>query len=80
MAAAFLVKGLHWKELMRVAFFGTGQGGSIRCKHIVRGQHISQIKAMLLGQVDSVFSHIKAQQATSGTSAATYKLMEPHWF
>ena len=54
------------------------QLGSIRCKHIVRWQHLSQIKARLLWLVKNVFSTIKTQQATSGTCAATYKLMEPH--
>ena len=53
--------------------------GSIRCKHIAREQHLSQIKARLLWLDENVFSPIKTQQATSGTSAATYKLMEPHW-
>ena len=52
--------------------------GSIRCKHIVRWQHLSQIKAILLWLDENVFSPIKTQQATSRTSAATYKLMEPH--
>ena len=55
------------------------QLGSIRCKQIVRWQHLSQIKARLLWLVENVFSPIKTQQATSGTSAATNKLMEPHW-
>ena len=48
------------------------QLGSIRCKHIVRWQHLSRIKARLLWLVENVFSPIKTQQATSGTSAATY--------
>ena len=52
--------------------------GSIRCKHIAREQHLSQIKARLLRLVENVFSPIKMQQATSGTNAATYTLMEPH--
>ena len=52
--------------------------GSITCKNIVRGQHLSPIKARLLWLVENVFSPIKMQQATSGTSAATYELMEPH--
>ena len=53
--------------------------GCIGCKYIARWQHLSQIKATLLWPVENVFSPIKTQQATSGTNAATYKLMEPHW-
>ena len=53
--------------------------GRIGCKYIARWQHLSQIKAGLLWLVENVFSTIKTQQATSGTNAATYKLMEPHW-
>ena len=53
--------------------------GSIRCKHVVRGQHLSQIKARLLWLVENVLSPIKTQQPKSGTSAATYRLMEPQW-
>ena len=52
--------------------------GSVRCKHIVRWQHLSQIKVMLLWLDENVFSLIKTQQATYRTSAAAYKLMEPH--
>ena len=74
LAAAFLVG----KVLAYLKYFNLLEWGSIRCKHIVKGQRISQIKARLLGQVENVFSHIKTQQATSGTSAAIYKLMEPH--
>ena len=58
--------------------FSLLQSGFIRCKHIVRWQHLSRIKARLLWLVENVFSPIKMQQATSGTSAATYELMEPH--
>ena len=46
---------------------------------MVRGLHLSQIKARLLGPVEDVFSQINMQQATSGTSAATYKLIEPYY-
>ena len=53
--------------------------GSIKCKHIVRWQHLSRIKARLYWLVENDFFPIKTQQATSGTSAATYELMEPHW-
>ena len=53
--------------------------GSIRGKHIVRGQHLSQIKARLLWLVENVISQIKTQQAISRTSAATDKLMETLW-
>ena len=53
--------------------------GSIRCKHVVRWQHLSRIKAKLLWLFENVLSPIKKQQATSRTSAATYKLMEPHY-
>ena len=52
--------------------------GSIRCKHIVRRQQLSQRKARLLWLVENAFSPIAVQQLTSGTSAATHKLMEPH--
>ena len=51
------------------------QLGSIRCKPIVRWQHLSRIKARLLWLAENVISPIKTQQATSGTSAATYKVM-----
>ena len=57
----------------------SSQWGSIRCKHVVRGQHLSQIKARLLWLVENVLSPIKTQQPKSGTSAATYRLMEPQW-
>ena len=40
--------------------------GSIRWKHVVRGQNLSQIKARLLWQVENVLSLIKTQQPTSG--------------
>ena len=53
--------------------------GSIRCKHIVRWQYLSQIKARLFGLVENIFFQLKMLQAKSGTSAATYDLMEPHW-
>ena len=49
--------------------------GSIRCKHVARWQHLSLIKARLLWLVENVFSPIK--MPSSGTSAVTYKLMEP---
>ena len=54
--------------------------GSIRCKQIVGWQHLCRIKARLLWLLEKVFPPIKTQQATSGTSAATYKVMEPHWY
>ena len=54
------------------------QLGSVRCIHIVRWQHLSRIKARLFWLAKNVFSPIQMQQATSGTSAATYELMEPH--
>ena len=38
-----------------------------------------QEKASLLWLAENVVSPIKLQQATSGTSAATHKVMEPHW-
>ena len=41
-------------------------------------QHLSQIKARLFWIVENVFFLMKTQQALSGTSAATCKLMEPH--
>ena len=55
------------------------QWGSIRCKHVARWQHLSQIKARLFWLVENVFFPMKTQQAISGTSAATCQLMEPHW-
>ena len=54
------------------------QLGSIRCKHVVRWQHLSWINARLLWLVEDVISPIKMQQATSLSSAATYKLMKPY--
>ena len=51
--------------------------GSIRCKHIVRWQHLSQIKARLFWLVENIFFQLKTLLAKSGTSAATYDLMEP---
>ena len=51
--------------------------GSIICKQIIRWQHLFRIKARLLWLAENVISPIKTQQATSGTSAATYKVMEP---
>ena len=55
------------------------QLGAIRCKQIIRWQHLSRIKARLLWLAENAISPIKTHQAASGTSAATYKLMEPHW-
>ena len=55
------------------------QWGSIRCKRVIRWQHLSQIKARLFWIVENVFFLMKTQQAISETSAATCKLMEPHW-
>ena len=55
------------------------QWGSIRCKRVIRWQHLSQIKARLFWIVENVFFLMKTQQAISGTSAATCKLMESHW-
>ena len=52
---------------------------SIRSKHIVRWQHLSQIKAWLFWLVENIFFQLKTQQSKSGTCAATYKLMEHHW-
>ena len=46
---------------------------------MVRGQHLSQIKARLLWLAENVISPIKTQHATTGTSAATYKVLEPHY-
>ena len=54
--------------------------GFIRCKDIVRWQHLTQIKAGLFWLVENVFSLIKTQQAKSRTSAVTDKLMEPRFF
>ena len=52
----------------------------ISCEHIVRWQHLSQIKDRLFWPVENVFSFTKTQQAKSGTSVATYKLMELIYF
>ena len=52
--------------------------GSIRCKHIVRWQHLSQMKARLLWLVKKNFFQLKTLQAKSRISAATYDLMETH--
>ena len=46
-------------------------------EEVVRCQHLSQIKARLLCLAENVISPIKTRQATSGTSAAAYKLMDP---
>ena len=62
--------------LVTALSFYNFQLGSIRCKHIVRWQCLSQIKARLLWLVENAFSPTKTQQAISGTSAATYKLKE----
>ena len=51
--------------------------GSIRCKHSVRWQHLSQIKASSLWLAENVFSPIKTERATSEASAATNKQMDP---
>ena len=65
--------------LFRIKSFFKKKLGSISCKHIVRWQHLSQIKAWSFWLVEIVFFHIKTQQTISGTSAATYKLTELHW-
>ena len=64
--------------LRRVVFCWRPELGSIRNKQIIWWQHLSRIKARLFWQDENVSSPIKMQQATSGTSAATYKMMEPH--
>ena len=50
---------------------------SIRSKHNVRWQHLSQMKDEPVGKLSFT---IKMQQAMSRTNAATYKLTEPHFF
>ena len=52
--------------------------GSIRCKHTVRWQHLSQIKARLFWLVENIFFQLKMLQAKTGTGTAPYDLMEPH--
>ena len=49
--------------------------GSISCQQISRWQHLSPIKVRLLWLAKNVISPIKMQLATS---AAIYKVMEPH--
>ena len=49
---------------------------SVRCKHNISWQHLSQKKGRLLKPVEFFFP-IKMQQARSGKSAASYKLMQP---
>ena len=63
----FSHKRQHWYKL-----------GSIRCKHNVRWQHLSQMKdgSFLVSFI--FFLLIKTQHTLSGTSAATYKVMKPH--
>ena len=55
------------------------QWGSIKCKHIVRWQHLSQIKARLFWLVENVFFQMKTILAIAETSSENYKLMEPHY-
>ena len=46
--------------------------GSIKCKHIVGWQHLSQIKARLFWLVVNIFFQLETLQAKSWTSATTY--------
>ena len=62
------------KVYLRHNLVGSCQWVSIRCKHVARWQ---QIKARLFWLAENVVLPMKTQQAISGTSAATYKLMEP---
>ena len=55
-----------------------GKLGSIRSKYSVGWLHLSQMKVRLYEQVDIFAFQMKTQQVISGTSAATYKVMEPH--
>ena len=57
---------------------GNFELGFIRCKHVIRWQHLSWIKDGLLWLAENVISQIKMQKATSVTSAATCKLIEPY--
>ena len=67
---------LSWLQLVTIE--DVKQRGSIRCKHVIRWQPLSRKKARLFWIVENVFFLMKTQQAISGTSAATCKLMEPH--
>ena len=67
------MKYLKQLETVRSMYVPGVQLGSIQCKQIVKWQHLSRIKARLLWLVEIFFSPIKTQQATTGTSAATYK-------
>ena len=51
--------------------------GSVRCKHIIRWQHVSQIKARSFWLVENIFFSMETKQAVTGTSAATYVLIDP---
>ena len=55
-----------------------GHLGSIRRKHNVRWQHLSLIKEVSFELTLFFFLLLKTERAISGTSAATFKVMEPH--
>ena len=60
-------------------FVRSNQWGFIRRKHNITWQHLSQMKKCVILARLIFFLRVKPHRAISRTSAATYKVMEPHW-